>query len=59
MELILKERNGFTITALIRDDAACEEVIIAALDVMSRAYSQKSVINAYENVDPDTMCIVK
>ena len=55
MELTLKEWDGLTITAKLRDNATCEEVLIAAFDVISRAYGQENVINAYENVDPDGM----
>lgn len=57
MELTVKEWDGLTITAKLRDNATCEELIIAALDVISRVYGQETVINAYENVDPDGMCV--
>ena len=57
MELTLKEWDGLTITAKLRDNATCEELIIAALDVISRVYGQETAINAYENVDPDGMCV--
>ena len=57
MELTLKEWDGLIITAKLRDNATCEEVLIAAFDVKSRAYGQENVINAYENVDPDGMCV--
>lgn len=57
MELTVKEWDGLTITAKLRDNATCEEVLIAALDVISRVYGQEAVINAYENVDPDGMCV--
>ena len=57
MELTLKEWDGLTITAMLKDNATCEEVLIAAFDVISRVYGQENVINAYENVDPDGMCV--
>ena len=57
MELTVKEWDGLTITAKLKDNATCEEVLIAALDVISRVYGQETVINAYENVAPDGMCV--
>ena len=57
MIVTIKEWDGLTITAKLRENATCEEVIIAALDVISRIYSQDQVIDAYENVDPDGMCV--
>lgn len=57
MKITIEEWDGLTITAKLRENALCEEVIIAALDVISRIYGQEIVIGAYENVDPDGMCI--
>ena len=57
MKISIEECDNLTITAKVRDNATCEEVIIAALDVISRVYGQETVINAYENVDPDGMRI--
>lgn len=36
-------------------DVTCEEAIIATLDILGRIYDDKSVIDAYYNVDPDMM----
>ena len=57
MIVTIKEWDGLTITAKLRENATCEEVIIAALDIISRIYSQDQVIMAYENIDPDGMCV--
>ena len=57
MKISIEECDNLTITAKVRENATCEEVIIAALDVISRIYSQSEVIDAYENVDPDGMCV--
>ena len=57
MKISIEECDNLTITAKVRENATCEEVIIAALDVISRVYGQETVINAYENVDPDGMCV--
>lgn len=57
MKISIEECDNLTITAKVRENATCEEVLIAALDVISRVYGQETVINAYENVDPDGMCV--
>jgi hypothetical protein len=57
MTISVQECDNLTITAKVRENASCEELIIAALDVISRIYSQEQVICAYENVDPDGMCV--
>ena len=57
MIVTIKEWDGLTISAKLKENATCEEVIIAALDIISRIYSQAEVICAYENVDPDGMCV--
>lgn len=57
MKISIEECDNLTITAKVRENATCEEVIIAALDVISRVYGQETVIDAYENVNPDGMCI--
>lgn len=55
MKIIVKEWDGLTISAKLRENATCEEVIRAALDIISRVYGQETVINAYENVNPDEL----
>lgn len=57
MKISIEECDNLTITAKVRENATCEEVLIAALDVISRVYGQETVINAYENIDPDGMCV--
>lgn len=57
MKISIEECDHLTITAKVRENATCEEVLIAALDVISRVYGQETVINAYENIDPDGMCV--
>lgn len=57
MKISIEEYDNLTITAKVRENATCEEVLIAALDVISRVYGQETVIDAYENVDPDGMCV--
>jgi hypothetical protein len=57
MKISIEECDNLTITAKVRENATCEEVLIAALDVISRVYGQETVIDAYENVDPDGMCV--
>lgn len=36
-------------------ETTCEEAIIATLDILSRIYDDKTVIDAYYNVNPDTL----
>lgn len=55
MKISIEECDNLTITAKVRENATCEEVLLAALDVISRVYGQETVINAYENVDPDEL----
>ena len=57
MEISIREGDYLTVTASVRDDAACEDAMVAALDILSRVYGQQAVIRAYGNVDPDGMCI--
>lgn len=57
MKISIEECDNLTITAKVRENATCEETLIAALDVISRVYGQETVINAYENIDPDGMCV--
>lgn len=51
MIVTIKEWDGLTITAKLRDNATCEEVLAAALDILSRIYSEDQVIQAYERVE--------
>jgi len=45
------EEDGF------EKSVSCEELLLAAYDVISRVFSQKAVINAFYNTNPDTMTL--
>lgn len=45
------EEDGF------EKSVSCEELLLAAYDVISRVFSQKAVINAFYNTKPDTMTL--
>ena len=34
---------------------SCEEVLLAAFDIISRIFSQRGVVKAYYRLNPDTM----
>lgn len=34
---------------------SCEELMLAAFDIISRIFSDKAVVRAYYRLDPDTM----
>ena len=36
-----------------------EDVLLGAYDIISRIFSQKALIRAYQNTDPETMTILK
>ena len=57
MQISIKE-GDLTITKEITPQEGilpAESAMIAAYDVLSRVFGQASVIQAYENTDPDTM----
>ncbi|MBQ8461624.1 MAG: hypothetical protein IJ543_04315 [Bacteroidales bacterium] len=53
------KQNNLTVSVNLDENSfenkvTCEEVLIAAYDIISRIYSDKSVVQAYYNTDPDT-----
>ena len=57
MQISIKE-GDLTITKEITPQEGilpAESAMIGAYDVLSRVFGQSSVIQAYENTDPDTM----
>ena len=60
MEILIKD-HGLTVSvSLDRGDGegpTCEEVLLAAYDVISRVFTQEAVILAYYRTDPDTMAL--
>lgn len=56
MELIIKE-GSLTYIKEFDDDATPEEMLIGAYELISKVYTQQSVIDAYYRTDPDTMDI--
>ena len=60
MQLIIKEGSLTYIKDFSTDKGGCtspEEMLIGAYELISKVYSQKSVIEAYYRTDPDTLCI--
>ena len=61
MTLSIKQDN-LTVAVELEEDGfektvSCEELLLAAYNVISRIYSQKQVVNAYYNTNPDTMTL--
>ena len=54
MEIIIKE-GSLTYIKTLDKYASPEDMLIGAYELISKVYSQQSVINAYYNTDPDTM----
>jgi hypothetical protein len=54
MKLSIQEKD-LTITKEFRDDCSPEEVLLGSLDLIGRIFSSKSVVEAYYNIDPDSM----
>ena len=60
MQLIIKEGSLTYIKDFSTDKGGCtsrEEMLLGAYELISKVYSQKSVIEAYYRTDPDTLCI--
>ena len=60
MQLIIKEGSLTYIKDFSTDKGGCtspEEMLLGAYELISKVYSQKSVIKAYYRTDPDTLCI--
>ena len=60
MEMRIKEGSLTYIKDFSTDKGGCtspEEMLLGAYELISKVYSQKSVIEAYYRTDPDTLCI--
>ena len=59
MIICIKQRNLTVSIDLGEENSeksiSCEEVMLAAFDIISRVFSQRGVIMAYYRLDPDTM----
>jgi len=60
--IISIKQDNLTVAVELEEDGfektvSCEELLIAAYDVISRVFSQKAVVNAYYNTNPDTFTI--
>lgn len=61
MTISIKQDN-LTVAVELEEDGfektvSCEELLLVAYDVIRRIYSQKQVVNAYSNTNPDTMTL--
>jgi hypothetical protein len=54
MKLSIQEKN-LTVMMDFRDDCSPEEVLLGSLNLIGRIFSSKSVVEAYYNIDPDSM----
>ena len=54
MELIIKE-GSLTYIKTLDKYASPEDVLIGAYELISKVFSQESVIRAYNRTDPDTL----
>ncbi len=59
MTISIKQDN-LTIAVELEEDGfektvSCEELLLAAYDIISRVYSDKAVVKAYFRTDPDGM----
>lgn len=60
--IISIKQDNLTVAVELEEDGfekfvSCEELMLAAYDVVSRIFSQKAVVNAYYNTNPDTFTI--
>ena len=60
--IISIKQGNLTVAVELEEDGfeksvSCEELMLAAYDVISRVFSQKAVVNAYYNTNPDTFTI--
>ena len=58
MELIIKE-GSFTYKKELDEYSSPEDVLIGAYELISKVFSQESVIRAYNRTDPDTLDLRK
>jgi len=58
--IISIKQGNITVAAELEEDdfeksVSCEELMLAAFDIIGRIFSDKAVIKAYYRLDPDTM----
>ncbi|MBQ9399898.1 MAG: hypothetical protein IJU27_04600 [Bacteroidales bacterium] len=58
--IISIKQDNLTVAAKLEEDVfeksvSCEELMLAAFDLIGQVFSQKSVVKAYYRLDPDTM----
>lgn len=58
--IISIKQGNITVAAELEEDdfeksVSCEELMLAAFDIISRIFSQRSVVKAYYRLNPDTM----
>ena len=58
--LISIKQDHLTVAVELEEDGfeksvSCEEVMLAAYDIIGRVYSDKAVVKAYFRTDPDRM----
>ena len=41
------------------ESPSCEDMLLAAINVIMRIYSQRSVINAWKRIDPDRRIVIE
>ena len=58
MEIIIKE-GSLTYIKTLNNYASPEDVLIGAYELISKVFSQESVIRAYNRTDPDTLDLRK
>ena len=54
MQITIKEKD-LTISKELPDNCSCTDVLLATYDIVGRIFSQKSVIESHQRIDPDTM----
>ena len=58
--IISLRQDNLTVAVELREDGfdkfvSCEDVLIAAYDIISRAFSEQAMVKAYYRTNPDTM----
>lgn len=54
MQITIKEKD-LTISKELPDNCSCTDVLLATYDIVSRIFSQKSVIESHQGIDLNTM----
>ena len=60
--IISLKQDNLTVAVELEENSlnkavSCEEVLIAAYDIISRVFSEETVVKAYYRTDPDTMTL--